>query len=185
MKRLFIAVNLKLSPEFQKLVTQIKRETYCDSVTWVNEVITHLTLRFLGKTPEPLIPQIENVLKEVTSNFNSFSLEMNKLGVFGSKYAPDVIWLGFTQFEEFLNLFQRLEEKLNLIGVDANYGNFVPHVTLGRIKKIENKNRFWTMVNRLSPTVSQTIAVDELHLIQSHLTSQGPIYKVLKSFPLN
>lgn len=184
MKRLFVAVEVRLSEPFQALSLQLKQQLCLDKIVWVDANLHHLTLRFLGQTPEPYIPPLKQALAKVAAENQAFSMEMDKLGVFGSKHSPQVLWLGFQNFERFKELFQQLEPQLTDIGFEPNYGNFVPHLTLGRIKQIQNKKRFWELINELQPEESQSIAVDSLLLIQSRLTPQGPIYRVLERYPL-
>ena len=184
MKRLFVAVDVRLSEPFQVLSAQLKQQLCLDKIVWVNANLHHLTLRFLGQTPEPYILPLKQALTKLAAENHAFSLEINKLGVFGSKHSPQVIWLGFQDFEPFRQLFLQLEPQLSAIGFEPNYGNFVPHLTLGRIKQIQNKKRFWELVTALQPKESQVVRVDSLLLIQSRLTSQGPIYRVLERYPL-
>ncbi|MBP1673317.1 MAG: hypothetical protein H6Q25_1132 [Bacteroidetes bacterium] len=184
MKRLFIAVPVVLSDDFQKLSETIQQKMKRDDVVWVKPQLQHLTLRFLGATTDSLIDPLISALRELGSQNRKFELKMDKIGVFGSRYAPTTIWYGFNHFEPFKNLFDQLEPRLKEIGFEANYGNFVPHLTVGRIKKIENKHQFTEQITQLQPTFTQSVAIDSLELIKSKLTTQGPIYKTLEVFPL-
>ncbi len=184
MKRLFIAAKICLDQPFLELIGTLRKECSYDDIVWVNNNLQHLTLRFLGATPESKILSLIKMLKEVTSATKSFKMEINKLGVFGSRYAPKVVWLGFEEFEYYQNLFKIVEENLVLMGFEPNQGNFVPHITLGRIKKLDSTKRFWKTIEKSGPHSSQVINIEEISLIQSHLTTQGPIYKTLHSFRL-
>lgn len=179
MKRLFIAVKVELNQEFEQLTEGLKRSCHYDQITWVARTHTHLTLRFLGKTPDPKIPELVKILKEVSQQFEPFTLQLNKLGIFGSRYAPSVIWLGFEEFSRFKQLFETLETQLLQAGFEPAQGNFVPHITLGRIKKIENKKKFRELIESSQPTFEQTIPVNRLILFQSKLNSDGPEYRVV------
>jgi 2'-5' RNA ligase len=182
MKRLFIAVAIELSSEFQALTQQLKNELRNDSLVWVNKDLQHLTLRFLGETPNTKIEPLENVLSDLANETAPFELQLNKIGVFGTKYAPETLWYGFQQFDLFKNLFENLEKKLLQIEFKENYGNFIPHITLGRIKKVDNKKRFWETIAKNQPQFNQTIPVNQLKLIQSKLSNAGPQYKTMYNF---
>jgi 2'-5' RNA ligase len=151
---------------------------------WVKSGLQHLTLRFLGETPEPKIEPLSNVLSALANITQPFELQLDKMGVFGSKYAPATLWYGFSEFSLFKNIFEKLEKELSHIGFSTNYGNFVPHITVGRIKKVDNKKRFWETIAKRQPQFSQTIAVNHLKLIQSKLTNEGPVYRTLGDFEL-
>ena len=182
MKRLFVAVDIELSNEFRTLTQQLQHNLRNDDIVWVKSKLQHLTLRFLGETPEEKIESLVNILSFITTTTPSFTLQLDKMGVFGSKYSPEVLWYGFSNFSLFKNLFENLEKELIHSGFEKNYGNFVPHITIGRIKKIDHKKRFWETIEKLQPYFSQTIPVYQLKLIQSKLTNEGPIYKTLFDF---
>jgi len=184
MKRLFIAIDTELSSEFQALTQQLQHELRNDDIVWVKSHLQHLTLRFLGETPEAKIEPIANALATIANATSPFALQLDKMGVFGSKYAPDILWYGFSDFLLFKNLFENLEKELLQIGFQENYGNFMPHITVGRIKKVDNKKRFWGAIEKRKPHFSQTIPVCKIQLIQSKLLNNGPIYKTLFEFKL-
>jgi len=185
MKRLFIAADIELGNDFKTLTQQLQHDLRNDEIVWVKSGLQHLTLRFLGETPDNKIESIKNILSSLANTIQKFELQLDKLSVFGSKYAPTTLWYGFSEFSLFKNLFQKLEKELRLIGFDENYGNFVPHVTVGRIKTIENKKHFWETIKKLHPYFTQTIQVHSLKLIQSKLKNEGPEYRTLFEFGFN
>lgn len=179
MKRLFIATKVELDTSFQRLREQLRFEMRHNDIVWVQDEVRHLTLRFLGATPDNRIPQLKDSVRQVCRESSPFYLELNKLGVFGSHYHPEVLWIGFEEFFFFQQLFEKLEPRLLEQGFDPNYGNFVPHVTLGRVKNVVNKKKFWETFEQLQPDFSQAIPVRELTLYQSFLHKDGPLYKPL------
>lgn len=184
MKRLFIATRVELAPEFRELDRQLQYALRHDDIVWVKENVRHLTLRFLGATPDTKIPELKSVLAEVCGNHHSFQLEINKMGAFGSHYKPEVLWLGFQEFQLFKDLHLDLEPRLQTLGFEPYYGNFVPHITLCRVKQIVNKQRFWKAVESLKPDFLQSLPIAELTLYQSFLHKEGPEYKALATYPL-
>ena len=179
MKRLFVATKIKLDDSFQQLRQQLQYEMRHNDIVWVRDEVCHLTLRFLGATPDNRLPQLKDNIRQVCYDSSPFYLELNKLGAFGSHYHPEVLWLGFDEFFFFKQLFDRLEPKLLAQGFDKYYGNFVPHVTLGRVKNVVNKQKFWDSFSRCQPSFAQMIPVTELTLYQSFLHKEGPEYKPL------
>ena len=179
MKRLFIATKIELNEQHMSLMRQLLRQLSGDKIVWVDSQLQHLTLRFLGQTADDQIPKLKKVLNEVANQTQAFTLNMDKLGIFGSKYAPSVIWLGFSEFEAYKMLFERMEERILDLGFEPNHGNMVPHITLGRIKETQSKKYFWKVFENNYPTFSQSIPINEITLYQSHLQTTGPIYKTL------
>lgn len=184
MKRLFIATKIELDSSFAQLRLKLQSELRHNNIVWVEDSLRHLTLRFLGATPNDKVPFIKDALQQVCSDSTPFYLELNKLGVFGSHYHPEVLWFGFEEFFFFKQLFERLEPKLLDQGFAPSYGNFVPHITLGRVKKVVDKKRFWECFERCKPSFSQMIPVKEMTLYQSFLHNDGPEYKALATYKL-
>lgn len=184
MKRLFIAIPIQLDKEFTHCVERLKQGTSNDRITWVQTHVQHLTLRFLGETPEgdiePLMQALDNVFREE----KGFDLKVDKLGVFGSHYKPTALWLGFSDFELLKNLHEKIEQALSTVGIAPDRGNFVPHITLGRVKNILDKNKFWNLFQQSQPHHQQKIMVNRVVLYQSKLHKDGPVYRELKSWPL-
>lgn len=179
MKRLFIATKIELNEQYMSLMRLLQRQLSGDRIVWVDSQLQHLTLRFLGQTPDSQIPKLKKAMNEVASQIQAFTLDMDKLGIFGSKYAPSVIWLGFSEFEAYKLLFERMEEHILDLGFEPDHGNVVPHITLGRIKETQSKKYFWKVFEQNQPTFSQSIPINEITLYQSRLQPTGPIYKAL------
>ena len=184
MKRLFIATKIELSDAFKAWRTRFQYEMRHDDIVWVKDEVSHLTLRFLGATPDNRIPDIKDAMKETCANRSPFYLELNKLGVFGSHYHPEVLWLGFEEFFFFKQAFTQLESLLTEKGFEPAQGNFVPHITLGRVKSVVDKKKFWERFQQSQPDFTQQIPISEFTLYQSFLHKDGPEYKVLARFPL-
>ena len=180
MKRLFVATPIiSLSAEIQKISADLRFRLRHDDIVWVKDEVRHLTLRFLGATPPQRVPDIKTALTEIAAQSDPITLTINKIGVFGSHYHPEVIWLGFEHFEPFKKFFEDLEPKLQTMGFEPNYGNFVPHITLGRVKKLHDKHKFWASIEAVPKSFSQEINIDTLVLYQSFLHKDGPEYKSL------
>lgn len=185
MKRLFIATPIiTFSSEIQQSVADLRFRLRHDDIVWVRPELCHLTLRFLGATPPQWIPEIKKTIVDSYADSESVTLTINKIGVFGSRYHPEVLWLGFGDFSPFKALFEKIEPKLQAIGFAPNYGNFVPHITLGRIKRLHDKHKFWDSVEQFPKDFSQKLEIVTLNLYQSFLHKDGPEYKILSSFNL-
>lgn len=185
MRRLFIAAGVTLDAPFVNLRRDIQKFMYADKVTWVKDDVQHLTLRFLGKTPEDKVKPLVGAAGACFENFAPFELELDKIGIFGSRHHPEVIWAGFNDFEKLREIHLALEPELENLGFEKYNGNFVPHVTLARIRQINNLRFFRDNFEKVTTLqFSQTIRIDRFSLIQSHLHSDGPIYKVLKTWEL-
>ena len=182
--RLFTGFRLQLSNEYDPLIAELHCRTHYDTITWVKPNLFHITLRFIGKTHSSQVKPIAETLQNIAANTPELDLEINKLGVFGSHYAPKVLWLGISNTPELQQLYNSIDEALRQLGFSLSSENFVPHITLGRIKKIDNKNRFWQMFEEIQPSYHQQFHIQQISLIRSQLEKEGPIYTTLYDFPL-
>lgn len=182
--RLFIAFRLQLDAEYDLLMAELRNRTRYDAINWVTNDLCHLTLRFIGKTPSAQVSTIAENLQNIAAHTPCLDLEINKLGVFGSHYAPKVLWLGIEKTPQLQQLYTEVDETLKLLNFNLPKENFVPHITLGRIKKIDDKKRFWQMFEELQPDYHQHFHFTHLSLVRSQLEKSGPIYTTLYDFPL-
>ena len=70
------------------------------------------------------------------------------------------------------------------LGYMRDRQNFVPHLTVCRIKSLVDKQLFLKIYNNIEPKTYLHADVNELVYYQSFLQPTGPFYKVLKKIPL-
>lgn len=184
MKRLFFAIKVELNTPLLATITDLRQRLSADKMVWTEQKVHHITIRFLGKTADDKIPPLIRTMDELLPQFSPISLKMNKLGVFGSRYQPTTLWYGFEDFSPLVPLFEQMEEKLKGLGFEENKGNFVPHLTICRIKKLVDKGRFWKIVEGVDVGGGQEVSVGEVVLYRSRLQESGPEYTILKRWAL-
>ncbi len=185
MKRLFLAIpiNIKTSPASElanNLRQRLKHETF---VNWVQLNNVHLTLKFIGNTFPQDELRIIDAMNEVFGRHQAFDMVFDNVGVFGSRYAPRVVWLGMRNTpQQLISLADDVLDTFDRIGFPKDRQNFVPHLTLARIKNLYDKEYFTKTIQSIEqkPYISQT--VNEIILFQSILRPEGAIYKVVKSW---
>lgn len=184
MKRLFAAVKVHPSPEFLKTYHSLKSGLKFSEIKWVRPEIIHITLKFFGETEEHRIPGISNVLKELATRHQPFTAEIANVGIFGSSYNPKVIWFGIEGSEPLKALAEDVLSSVETIGWERDRQNFVPHLTIGRIKYVPDKRLFQQIIDQHKNTRMQGLRVGEFHLYESILRKEGPVYHVLESFSM-
>jgi RNA 2',3'-cyclic 3'-phosphodiesterase len=60
----------------------------------------------------------------------------------------------------------------------------VPHLTIGRIKEIKDKQLFQQTIEKFRQISSSGMMATEFLLYESILKREGPVYLVLNTFPL-
>jgi len=135
----------------------------------------HLTLKFLGEITQDQAEKTITLLKEAV--FKPFELELERLGVFPNESYIQVLWVG-VKGEQVNDLQQKIDSKLS--GIFGKDSRFHAHITLGRVKFLENKARFKELLKLEVP--SRRFEVKEFKLIKSELTPQGPEYEDVEVF---
>ncbi|MEI6579538.1 MAG: RNA 2',3'-cyclic phosphodiesterase [Eubacteriales bacterium] len=179
MKRLFAAIPIKPTPEFIDTYAELQTTLKHERITWVSSNNMHLTLKFFGETDERKIPSIAEALKNGTSLIPSFSLLFHKTGTFGSRYNPKVIWLGAEEQPILNKLAEQVKVELEKIGFEYDRQNFVPHLTLGRIRDLTDKELFQQVMNDYRDEFLLEQEITVLYLYESVLTPKGSIYTQL------
>ena len=184
-KRLFIALPLPATALLQELLKQLSHQLSHEKINWVKTQNLHLTLKFLGPVSTEKIPEIISTTKDCVKPYLSFNLDFNKTGIFGSRYDPKVLWLGLkTPSETLLSLTNDLLNQLDAIGFKRDRQNFVPHLTLGRIKQLKQKPLFQQVVQNIPQQSYLKADINEVILYESILHKTGPEYRVVERFGL-
>ena len=185
MKRLFAALKIVPDEYFLSIYYALMHDLKNDNIRWVSPENLHLTLKFFGETHEDKIEVINAVLEKISSSVEPFQMTISKTGIFGSSYKPRVIWFGIDDQNQLNELGQMVLEKLNAAGFPIDRQNFVPHLTVGRIKHISHKKSFQESVDKYKAALLQKIRVKEFYLFESILKPTGAEYIPLKKFILN
>lgn len=179
MKRLFIAIPFVADHHFRNEWRNIRSNLTGENLKWIPEKNLHLTLKFLGITPNEKVPELARIIDNSFENIKPKLIHWNKIGVFGSKYKPKVIWLGCEEEDYFNNLYQSLKNKLEATGFVYDSQNFVPHISLSRIKNPINKEKLENLVNSYRDIELQTSEVNEIVLMESVFKPKGAEYSIL------
>lgn len=182
--RLFIAIPIHPGELLLKQRAFLQSNLAEEQINWVKEENMHLTLKFLGKTSSKQIASIVEAASRCASKHLSFPMILERVGVFGSSYHAKVVWVGIRENQYLLELQRCLFQELEKIGFQIDRQNFVPHFTLGRIKKIQHKDHFKRVMELAGKGFIQETMVNGFVLFESVLTSEGPIYKIIKHFDL-
>ena len=184
MKRLFAAVKINPSENFLRLYNSLRADLKFSSIKWVPAENIHVTLKFFGETEEVKIKDISKALKNAADQHRHFQMELRNVGIFGSSYDPRVIWLGMEKTDSLVALTKSVFNELDKIGWQRDRQNFMPHLTIGRIKHIPDKRLFQKVIDDHKLVDIQMVNVVEFHLYESILRQEGPIYKILESYKL-
>ena len=157
------------------------------NLRWVRPEGIHLTLKFLGETPPDKVPAIEEALAAACQGVPAFAFTVGRLGTFGDRRGPRVIWVDVGgEREAMARLQERVEQRLEGLGFPREKRAFSPHLTLARVPP--------ELMASQGPRIKESIAavtvpearqrVTSVGLIHSILQRGGAVYQTVKAWPL-
>lgn len=152
-------------------------------VKWVEPENLYLTLKFLGETPDALLPHVEQVIENSCRSVAPFKLSIQGVGCFPSKQRPRAYWAGLSSSKILKMLQAEIAQGMDDLGFEPEPNEFVPHLTVARIKEPLGKDRLTNAFLNFDLR-SSSFQVEQVSLVESKLRQEGPIYAVLKDFPL-
>ncbi|MGC8817392.1 MAG: RNA 2',3'-cyclic phosphodiesterase [Candidatus Hadarchaeum sp.] len=179
MPRAFIAIDIdeQLRKKLVDIQSQLK-DTGGD-FKLVEPQNIHVTLKFLGEIPDKKVEEVSEGLKRAAKGSKKFNLEVRGIGAFPNLNYVRVIWAGIEKGkEEILLLQKKVEQELQKIGFRPE-GDFVPHLTIARVKSARNKEKLASFIREKSAVGFGTSPVSAVELKKSVLTPKGPIYSTL------
>jgi len=173
--RLFIAIEMpdSVKEHFGSVQNDIKGF----KGKLVNKEQMHLTLKFLGDVPDDKVEVVKEELKKVkVEKINCYT---TNIGFFPSEDYIRVIWVGLGPKEKLIELQKKVDDSLKeLFSKDKR---FHPHLTLARVKFIDDKEKFKEDVKKIKLEKKEFV-VDSFKLVKSTLMSDGPVYEVVEEF---
>jgi len=184
MKRTFLAIKIPVSKQMIEFIQDIKFVLKDEKIRWIENWNLHITLFFIGDIDESIIDEISNKLTDNLREIKSFNLSCKGVGVFKNVYNPKILWFGIKQSENLINLKLAVDKVISSFGFTIEERDFKPHLTIGRVKLVKNKNKFKNVLEKYKEVEIQNFSIKEVILYESKLTPKGPVYNVLKKFPL-
>jgi len=178
MLRLFVAVEIP--PEVKKAIAALCHDV--ENARWVNPAQMHVTLRFLGDTPEVELPAIRERLARV--HMPAFHLGLRGAGVFPEgrgRRPPRVLWLGLEPAAPLLRLKQAVDLAL---GPEAEAKKaFSPHLTLARFPRPPDRT-LGDFLARNRDFCGQAWPVASFSLFASTLLRSGAVHELVADYAL-
>ena len=179
--RTFIAIPL--DPHIRQTIAQAQnhlKELDCN-IKWVNPENIHLTLKFLGEVKLKKIDAVKQALEDLLKSVKPLPIELTQLGAFPDVKRPRIIWVGLNDDTKAISqLVSALEEALEKIGFKKEGLPFSPHITIGRTRSPRNLKALSEAIADYSFPNGIGQPAQNVTLFKSTLTSQGPIYEILK-----
>lgn len=178
--RLFLAVEV---PEDRLVALAARAEPLrqrLDGARWTPVENQHVTLKFLGPTPEERVGPLLDVLHPVSASHAPFELRLAKLGTWPERGKRRVLWAGFDDPTALRALAVDLDAALVPLGHQPANRPFSAHLTLARFKiPVAVRGLVDVDLSGLDP-----FTVSEMGLWRSRLSPRGARYERLARAPL-
>ena len=141
---------------------------------WVRVDGLHLTLRFLGATPNDRQSDLAVALQASATGVEPFEVSLNGAGAFPNPSRPRVLWVGITSGAAELGvLAQKLSSELERLGWPPEDRPFAPHLTLARTDGVPGAGDKAQRLMELARDLDLRWRADRLVLYRSVL-GRGP-----------
>lgn len=135
--RTFIAFRLSSSLRARFMRTAETLKTLDPNLRTPQADDLHLTLQFLGETPEEDVHAIHGAMTEVAETTPPLFLAFSGLGAFPEPSRARAVWAGVQDLDVDVleGLVARLRTALENVGYPPERRRFTPHITLGRLRR--------------------------------------------------
>jgi 2'-5' RNA ligase len=141
---------------------------------WVRVDGLHLTLRFLGATPDMRQQELAGALEATTAGVEPFEISLSGAGAFPNPSQPRVLWIGIAQGAPRLGVLAgRLEGELQRLGWPPDDRPFQAHLTLARTDGVPGAADRAQRLMELAQGIRLSWTADRLVLYRSVL-GRGP-----------
>jgi len=182
--RSFIAIELDAHVRDTLTDVQTTLRRSGAHVKWVKAENIHLTLKFLGDVDEKKISLIKDTLRPPLEKISPFEIQISTPGAFPNMNRPRAIWVGISQGNEVIKtIVQDMEDSLGRVGFKKETRPFASHITIGRVRSFKNIHQLAKAISETTLTPLQQ-SINHITLFKSTLTSSGPIYEALHTWPL-
>lgn len=152
-------------------------------VTWTKLPNLHLTLKFLGDTPETLLPDVCRAVSKACQGAESFEMKFGGAGAFPSSKRPQTLWLAARSGIDQITPVQRaIDESLHQLRYPKERRQYFPHLTLGRTRggSPEQLRQLSDLIEQNSEFEAGISIIEEVIVFASTLDRElGPTYDVL------
>ena len=182
--RTFLAVPIPEEVKSKKNSFYSILENSGGKIQWVKNSNLHLTLKFIGHTPQSFIDEIRKVIGKIVTMNAPFNLFVNDTGCFPTPRRPRILWMGLSgELNPLFTLVHQIEEALDSMGFPKEGQDYSPHITLARIKYPQKETPNIDLFLKSSYDAID-FPVDRVQFFSSEILSSGAIHTILDTVPL-
>ena len=170
MKRLFIGLPIQSETALQ-LVNRwsIDPLLNLNRMVWTNPSNWHVTLFFLGATPESQVADLEQMIDVAFNGVQPFTGRLSGVGVFPEKRKPRVFWMGLEDLQPLHSVYALLSDLLQKNGFLFDPKPLRPHLTLARIKSLSHCSSLESLLHEFQSFQFGTRDINRVTLFEKWL----------------
>jgi 2'-5' RNA ligase len=152
---------------------------------WADFDAVHLTLLFLGETPEAEVPAFADALRETFARHSSLELRLASGGSFPPGRPARVAWVGVEAPEALTSLQEETTAAaVATLGFTPEERPFHPHVTLARCPDPWRREAIDKFKTAFTGPIGPPFVADRGILFESKLSPKGARYREVAAFPM-
>lgn len=140
----------------------------------------HLTLHFIGETPETKLPDIDAALERAVGGIAVFRVRLVGGGCFPNRRSPRVFWIGIdSEASQTLCLLAKaIKNELQKAGIGGDPKPFRPHLTIARVgERFDLGQDVGALLKKLDAFNSDPFEINEIVCCASDLSRGKPVYE--------
>jgi 2'-5' RNA ligase len=184
--RVFCAVEVPQSARERVLahIARLQEAVPEVKASWIRDANLHLTLKFLGDTPQTSVADFSAAAARAVAAVAPFSIRLEQTGVFPKQGQPRVLWIGINDSSGKLGeLHTQLEDEAMKEGFEKDDRPFRPHLTIARLRQPHHAGALATAHKQMEFSPLE-VPASELLVIRSELSSAGSRYSVISRHTL-
>jgi 2'-5' RNA ligase len=141
----------------------------------------HVTLKFLGETPEEIVPELVEVVTGACAGTAPFDIVLGGLGGFPNLHRPRVLFYEMTTgARELVALAGAIDAALSEgLGIPREDRPFKAHATVARVKSAIAPE-LAARLAKAPPVERGSQKIEKVTLMESELRPQGAAYRPVK-----
>lgn len=178
-KRLFLGISIP--EDVKKRLFRIAQKEYGSLPVSINlKENYHITLNFFGYIQEEKIPEICANIRAIAEQQDNFEINFFKIEAGPKERSKKLIWATGENDNSLTQLKNNLDQEFLISLRDRKI--FVPHITLGRIKRDK-----WSKLKKepkIEKEILFSIPVSSIELFESKFEKGKRVYYIMESFSL-
>ena len=111
------------------------------NILWELPEKLHITLEYMGRITKSEYGIMLKVLKEKANDMNGFEINVGYLDYLYQRHGNGLIWARADGGNELIEWHRGLVKELNKNGFSVSEKKLVPHITIGRLKRMRNDDQ--------------------------------------------